>query len=278
MFRTLAAWLMPALLLLSSPVLAAGGGLLFGVNEGTSSSLDAMFRHEKYAPLTAHLSAAAGKPVKTETSNILPILVRNIGKAKYDILLVRPSHISAMAMRDHGYRLLVAAKGESKLHFLVRGDSPLRSLADLRGKRIAFPDPMAYPTRLAGAVLRDAGLDLKKEDMLVMDRQEAVSYAVREGMVDAGVVISYSKPAKEWLAKGGRFLHTKDKLPYWSILVSNKVGEATAAKLREALLTMDQTPKGQAILKDIGIQGFAAGDQQAYLDMLAWVEGKGPAR
>jgi hypothetical protein len=37
---------------------------------------------------------------------------------------------------------------------------------------------------------------------------------------------------------------------------------------------MDQTPRGQEILKGIGIQGFVEGDQQAYLDMLAWVEGK----
>ena len=268
-------WL-AAFWLLFSEVALAGPSLLFGINEGTSSSLDAMFRHEKYAALSTYLSKATGKSFKTETSNILPILVRSLEKTKYDVLLVRPSHISARAMRDYGYRLLAAAKGESKVHFITRVDSPLKSLADVRGRIIAFPEEMAYPTQLGKAILREAGIDPSREKILSMDRQEAVGYAVREKMADVGVVISYSKVAKEWQAKGGRFLHTRDGLPFWSIIVSSKVTEATAARLRDALLGLENSPQGQAILKEIGIAGFVVGDQKAYLDMLTWVEGKPP--
>ncbi len=274
--RGILSWMVCAWLFLSGNAVA-GGTLLFGINEGTSSSLDAMFRQEKYAALSSYLSKAAGKPFKTETSNILPILVRNLSKSKYDLLLVRPSHIAARAMRDNGYRLLVAAKGESKVHFIVREDSPLKTLDDIRGHIIAFPDEMAYPTQLGRAILRDAGIDRSREKILAMDRQGAVGYAVREKMADVGVVISYSKAAKEWRDRGGRFLYSKEGLPFWSIIVSSKVTEATAGKLRDALLSLEGTPKGQAILKEIGIPGFVAGNQQAYLDMLAWVEGK-PAR
>lgn len=259
--------------LLSAPSHGATASLLFAINEGTSSSLDAMFRQEKYARFSSYLSASAGKSIKTETSNILPILVRNLSRSKYDVVLVRPSHISAKAMRDHGYKLLATVRGESKVHFLVRGDSPLKSLADLRGRLIAFPDDMAYPSQLARAVLRDAGID-PTGHIQAMDRQEAVGYAVGEGMVDAGVVISYSKVAKEWAAKGGRFLHSVGALPYWSIIVSSKVDEVTASRLREALLAMDKTAQGRDILKDVGIQGFDKGDAKSYLDMLAWVEGQ----
>lgn len=253
---------------------AAGNGLLFAVNEGTSSSADAIFRRDKYADLTAYLSRATGKSVKTETSNILPILVRNLERQRYDVLLVRPSHISARAMRDQGYRLLVAAKGEAKVHFIVRGDSPLKTLNDIRGRFIVFPDELAYPSTLSLAVLRDAGIDPKAGRMQYMNRQEAVGYSVREKLADVGVVISYSKVAKNWEKEGGRFLYTKDKLPYWSIIVSPKVAPDTVEKLRAAFVALDQTPKGQAILKQIGIDGFVPGEQQAYLDMLNWAEGK----
>jgi len=87
-------------------------------------------------------------------------------------------------------------------------------------------------------------------------------------------VISYSKVAKEWEKEGGRFLHTRDKLPFWSVIVSPKVTEATAGKLKQALLDLDKTPAGQEMLKKIGVPGFVEGNQQAYLDMLKWVEGK----
>lgn len=253
---------------------ALASDLLFAVNEGTSSSADAIFRRDKYADLSAYLRQAVGKTVKTETSNILPILVRNLERQRYDVLLVRPSHIAARAMRDQGYRLLVAAKGESRVHFIVGADSPLKTLADVKGRFIVFPDELAYPSALAGAVLRDAGIDPKAGRMQYMNRQEAVGYAVREKLADVGVVISYSKVAKTWEKEGGRFLYTRDKLPYWSILVSPKVSLATEEKLRSAFLALDRTPKGQEILKQIGIEGFVPGDQQAYLDMLDWVDGR----
>jgi phosphonate transport system substrate-binding protein len=259
---------------LPSGAIAAKDTLLFAVNEGTSSSMDAIFRQEKYADLAHYLAAATGKNVRVETSNILPILVRNLERKRYDVLLVRPSHISARAMRDQGYRLLVAARGEASVHFIVRGDSPLRSLKDLRGRFIVMPDELAYPTQLGRAVLRDAGIDVAKERVQYMDRQEAVAYAVREKMADAGVVISYSKVAKEWEKQGGRFLHTLDKQPYWSIIVSPNVSAATEQKLREAFLAMDKTAQGQARLASIGVSGFVAGSQKAYMDMLNWSEKK----
>jgi len=260
--------------LLPSGAMAAKGALLFGVNEGTSSSMNAIFRQDKYADLAHYLAGYTGKNVKAETSNILSILVRNLERKRYDILLVRPSHISARAMRDQGYRLLVAVKGEAKVHFIVPADSPLRSLKDLHGRFIVMPDKLAYPTQLGRAVLRDAGIDVTKERVQYMDRQEAVGYAVKEKMADVGVVISYSKVAKEWEKQGGRFLYTLDKKPYWSVIVSPNVSAATEQKLREAFLSLDKTPEGQAKLEAIGVAGFVAGNQQAYIDMLNWSEKK----
>ncbi len=271
--RRLIRGLLSLLVLISTLASAAGGGLLFAVNEGTSSTTDAMFRRDKYADLAAHLSRAVGQPVKTETSNILPILLRNLDRQRYDVLLVRPSHISARAMRDQGYRLLVAARGEARVHFIVRGDSPLKSLRDLRGRFIVFPEDLAYPTALGLAVLRDAGIDPTAGRMQYMNRQEAVGYAVKEKLADAGVVISYSKVGRDWEKEGGRFLHTRGNLPYWSILVSPRVDAPTVERLRAALLALEQTPKGRDILKQIGINGFVPGDQRAYLDMLDWVDG-----
>lgn len=259
-------------LLLSGSAAAAPDTLLFAVNEGTSSSTDAVFRTDKYADLARHLRAAVGKNVKMETSNILSIVIRNLERQRYDVLLIRPSHISAKAMRDHGYRLLVTAKGESKVHFLVKKDSPLKTLRDVEGRFVVMPEKSAYPTNLGLAVLRDE--KIKPGRLQMMDRQEAVGYAVKEGLADVGVVISYSKVAKEWEKEGGRFLYTQDKLPFWSVIVSPKVTEDSATRLKQALLNLDKTPEGQEMLKKIGVPGFVEGNQQAYLDMLHWVEGK----
>ncbi len=271
MSRTRLGWIALFFLMLGGlqPAYAA---LLFGVNEGTSSSLDSIFRQDKYADLTRQLSAASGQAVKLETSNILSVVIRNLERRRYDILLIRPSHISARAMRDHGYRLLVTAKGDARTHFIVKGDSPLKSLQDIHGRFLVMPDVKAYPANIASALLRDRRIQPGR--LQNMNRQEAVGYAVKEGLADVGVVISYSQVARTWEKEGGRFLYTKDQLPFWSVIVSDKIDATLYNKLQQAFLDLDKTPRGRDMLKKAGVSGFVPGDQQAYLNMLDWIEGK----
>lgn len=256
---------------------ALAGSLLFAVNEGTSSSTDAIFMKGKYSPLAEYLSAASGEKIVLETPKVLSIVDRNLKNKRYDVLLVRPSHLSARAMRDHGYRLLAAANGDAKVHFIVRGDSKLRELADIKGHSVAMPDPLAYPTHLGLAVLRDKGIKPGLENIHYMDRQDAVAMVVSSGMSEVGVVMSYSKPGSDWQKNGGRFLYTKGNLPYWSIIVSPSVPPQTVERLKRALLALNGSAKHGGLLADLGIAGFNDGKQQAYLDMLEWVEGKRPA-
>lgn len=257
---------------------ALAGSLLFAVNEGTSSSTDAIFMKNKYAPLADYLAAASGEKIVLETPKVLSIVDRNLKNKRYDLLLVRPSHLSARAMRDHGYRLLAVANGDAKVHFIVRGDSKLKDLADIKGHSIAMPDPLAYPTHLGLAVLRDKGINATQEKIHYMDRQDAVGMVVNSGMAEVGVVMSYSKPGSDWQKSGGRFLYTKGNLPYWSIIVSASVPPQKVERLKRALLALNGSAKNGGLLADLGIAGFNEGKQQAYLDMLEWVEGKRPAQ
>ena len=46
----------------------------------------------------------------------------------------------------------------------VRKDSDIKSIADLKGKKIAFVDPSSASGYIyAGAMLKDAGIDLEKD-------------------------------------------------------------------------------------------------------------------
>lgn len=250
------------------------GSLLFAVNEGTSSSTDAIFMKTKYAPLADYLAAASGDKVVLETPKVLSIVARNLERKRYDILLVRPSHLSARAMRDHGYRLLAVATGDAQMHFIVRGDSKMKTLGDIQGRSIAMPDPLAYPTNLALALLRDEGLDGSLKNIQYMDRQDAVGMVVESGISDVGVVMSYSKVSEEWLGKGGRFLYSKGRLPFWSVIVSSNVPPQKAERLKRALLALNNAPNSKAMLGNLNIAGFSEGKEKAYLDMLDWVEGR----
>lgn len=257
---------------LAFSVHAAEETILFGVNEGTSGTAGFADRQEKYQPFANYIGKTLKKQVKLESASDLKNLVRSLEAARYDMVLIRPSHISAAAMRDQKYQLLVSAKGDAVAYFIVHKDSPLKSKADLKGKRIVMPDEIAYPTRIGLAMLRDAGIPAS--DARLFKSQEAVGYAIEQKLSDVGVVISYSKVWKDWEKNGHRSIWQSEKLPFWSIVVSPKVKPAEVDKIRAALVALDTTDEGRAILEKIGVKGFVPGNQQAYLDMLAWVEKK----
>lgn len=266
MWRTIAvlAWgLLPS-------VCSATTGIVFGVNEGSSSTTNFLERQEKYKGLADTLSKALKQPVLLESAADLRSLAKNLNNSRYGLLLVRPSHISAKAMCDQKYVLVASAKGNAVAYFIVPKDSPLKQLADLKGKSVVMPDEMAYPTWIGRAMLRDLGI-MDKANIKSMSSQEAVGYVIENHLADAGVVISYSKVAKDWPKAGHRFLAESKKLPYWSVIASPKLSAGKIAKVRDALTQLEAMEEGKKILKDIGVTGFVAGDQKAYLDMLAWV-------
>lgn len=250
---------------------AAPAPLLFGVNEGSSGSIGFNDRQEKYKPLADYLAKALKRPVTLESASDLKNLAKSLDSARYGLLLIRPSHISAKAMRDQKYVLVAAAKGDTIVHFIVHKDSPLKQPADLKGKSIVMPDDIAYPTWVGLAMLRDIGISRTQADIRNFRSQEAVGYAVENKLSDVGVVVSYSKVAKDWTGKGHRFLWESKKLPYWSVIGSPKLAPDEITKIRESLIALEQNEAGQKVLKEIGVKGFVPGDQAAYLELLKWV-------
>ena len=249
---------------------AASQELLLGVNEGTSGALSYTDMQEKYKPLACYLSTQLKRPVTLESARNLDSLNYNLDKKRYDLVLIRPSQIAARAMRDDGYKLLTAAQGEAITYFIVPGNSPLKTAADLKGKAIAFPDDQAYPTRVALAMLRDQGIKPNQVKLQYFKTQEVVGYSVENKFNDAGVVVSYSKVAKDWTKQGGRILWKSRSLPFWSVSASSQLDDATQATVKSALLALSNNAQGQEILKKAGVSGFVPADPAAYLTLLKW--------
>lgn len=252
---------------------AAEAPLLFGVNEGTSGVSGFSDRQEKYQPLANYLSNLLQREVRLESASDLKNLTRSLESSRYALVLIRPSHISAAAMRDQKYTLVAAAQGDAVAHFIVHKESPIKNSGDLADKQLAMPDAIAYPTKIGQAMLRDAKL-APPPKVRLFRVQEAVGYAVENKLIDAGVVISYSKVWKDWEKAGHRSVWQSGKLPYWSIIGSPKLKPEQIVKIRAALIALDQSEAGKPMLEKIGVKSFVAGNQQAYLDMLKWVEGK----
>lgn len=103
----------------------------------------------------------------------------------------------------------LAAAGSLKLSYLVAADSPFKTVADLKGKRIAYGKGMPGQRFWAEALVKAAGLKLDV-DVSVIPTPDIVSpvTAIMEGRADAGAAATGMAAVTEASAKlkGVRYL------------------------------------------------------------------------
>ena len=140
--------------------------------------------------------------------------------------------------------------------FLTLSGSPLRTLADLQGKRIAMGQADAYEKHQAPLQML-AAKNLKPAELFCFSSCGENLSALMDGKVDVAVVSSYALTASCAVdfAKPGDFrtLAETGKMPLTSLLVDlNKLPAAEAARLQAALVEVS----GAKAPKDLLGKGF----------------------
>jgi phosphonate transport system substrate-binding protein len=247
------------------------GRLVLAINEGASGSLtatDIVFRYEEFKTVVENALAV---PVVVVAVRSTKELRSALATGAYTLVMSRPADVLAEAIRDHGYQAVVTAKEPAYALFIVTKNSPLTTIADIKGKRIVTPDRHAYMWRIANAMMRDNRLSLEKEQVRNMGDQAAIGWSMEESFFDVGVVSSTSGVGRNWEKKGGRVLARSPEVPNTPIIASPKISAAQIQKLRAALVALESTGNGAALLKRIGVNGFRETTSQTFLDLLKWL-------
>lgn len=251
---------------------AAAGEWLIAVSEGTSGSQSTLEVMARYEELVRAIGRAVNRKVSFFLARDFEMLEDGVRRQAYHLVLARPSDYPARAMRDRGYQLVVTTRGDGYIRFIVPKDSPLKSVREVSGRRIAFPEDISYAARVATATLRDNGIDIGREKSVQYFRdQAAIGFVLEAGLADVGAVMSYSGVGRDWEKKGGRVLLDGPRKPYMPMVASPRVSAQELAQLRAALIALDQTPAGQATLKRIGIGGFEPREPGELIALLKWL-------
>ncbi len=173
-----------------------------------------------------------------------------------------------VAREEYGVRakLCVLREGGAGSYtgtIIVRTDSPIRSVADLSGRRIAYVDPYStsgfvFPAKL----LADAHVHVTAE--FAGSHAEALA-RVRAGRVDAAATYAGAGADDAEF----RSIATTDAIPNEPVVLRPGLSEDKARRLVAALLKFAGTPEGHHILGQIGgISGFRAGTDEEYREVL----------
>jgi len=234
-----------------------------------------------YAPMMDYLAQRLDRPVeflqRPTYSEINDLL-------RYDLadLAFVCTRAYVQGQKEFGMQLLVAPQVMGKVTYhsllIVPADSEARSLADLRGKRFAFSDPLSssgwlYATYLL-ALKGERPKTFFKNTIFTHSHDNTVR-AVADRLTDGGVVHSlvYDRMvgrSPELVRK----LRVIGKSPAWGnppVVVNARIDPSLRDRLLRLFLAMDQDPAAKRLLADLKIERFVSLDDTYYQDVRAMV-------
>ena len=185
-----------------------------------------------------------------------------VGGNDYDGFLCKPWTVLQFAGKTSAVFKRVAdlrdPQNQALMHgvFLVLADSPLRTLADLQGKRFALGQTDSYEKNQAPLQML-AAKNIKPSAQLLFSSCGENINALLEGKVDVAVVSSYALTASCAVdfAKPEQFRTVAEtaKMPLTSLMLDmKKVPAAAALRLQQALLDLT----GDRVPQDLSGMGF----------------------
>ena len=230
---------------------------------------------EDLKPISDYLSERLGVKVEAFTASNYIGVVEGLGSGSVDFGII-PPFSSLLAQKQSNAKPILTSKGKTgkpgyTAELYVRKDSGIKSLQDVKGKKVAFVDPSSssgyiYP----GAMLVNAGLNLDKDisyqfsgghdkSLQLLLNKDVDVIATFDGIEDR-----YAKDfpqAKTDIQK----LATSDMIPGVMVTTSGKMDKELQEKLEKALRDIEKDPKMKEMFtKMFSITGFTDVDQDAY--------------
>jgi phosphonate transport system substrate-binding protein len=251
------------------------GSLFFGVYPSDSP----LEMYKQFLPLCEYLSKATGYNVDLYVAPNYEEGIEKIRKGEVDFFRSGAGSYGRLCLEQKERRLvppvLVAveteeAEGEKKASkfrgaIVVRQDSPIRTLADLRDRNFAFGDARSTMGSLVPRkILQEAGITVGPGSKN-LSSHDNVALAVVNGEFEAGAC--KAPTAEKYRDRGLRVLQYTSYFPSKPVYARADLSPATVEAVRKALLALDsEDPAHRQILKavDSKLTGYRPGNVADY--------------
>jgi phosphonate transport system substrate-binding protein len=225
----------------------------------------------RFGPLTDYLAQRLHREVRLETAADYAQFMHRTRNRRYDILFTAP-HFYYIAQRQAGYRVLVRVDLPSlPAVIVVRKDSHIQSLDDLRGKKLSTVDPLALGTALVKAYLNAHDINPTKDLTLVATPTHNASLlSAYKGITDAAsLMLEPYKRVPPEIKNDMKVIAQTEGTPHMPICVSPSISPKEADIIENALVGLKSSEEGRALLKHLAWPGFTKTIPAEY-DQLEW--------
>lgn len=205
-----------------------------------------------WSPLLQRVGQDAGLCFELRVSATIPEFEKKLLKGEPEFVFLNPYH-AVLAYQKRKYQPLLADSEDLLTGILVvRADSPLKSLDDLKGKSIAFPAPNAF----AASLLIRAELAKKKIDItpvFVKTHSNVYRSVIGKDVIAGGGVNNTLDNEASEVRQQLRVLYETSAYTPHPIATHPSVPAAVRERFLKAILKLTQDEEGRKLLDGISL-------------------------
>lgn len=220
---------------------------------------------------------AADFRLKLETSESFAAFEAKLAKRTVHFALANP--YQTLTAEKTGYRVFAKRGDDEKVRgiVLVRKDSGIKEISDLKGATISFPAPTAlFGSMMPKYFLKKQGLDVDRD-----------AHPVYVGTQDSAILNVYQGQAKagcSWLGLWEQLVAEKPELAEtlvvkWlteplinnSLMARDDIPEPHVRKVRDSILSLQTTEAGRAVLKKMNLTRYDPATSETYEPVRAFM-------
>ncbi|MFD1954542.1 phosphate/phosphite/phosphonate ABC transporter substrate-binding protein [Paenibacillus thailandensis] len=226
----------------------------------------------KAKPLEKLLGDKLGIPVKVSVSTDYNTIIEAMASKKVDVgflpptayVLAKEKGAAEVALQAQRYGVEDATGKETTelvdsyyAMIIVKKDSPIQSVADLKGKKIAYQNVTSSAGYVwPAAELLEAGIDpLKDVEPVTVKGHDQAVIAVLNGDVDAAAIFQDARNTvvKDYptVFDDTRVVVKTEPIPNDTVSVRSDMNADWVAKIQQAFIDIGQDPEGGKIIFDI---------------------------
>lgn len=226
-----------------------------------------------FQPLAKHLSKVTGREVVLETAKDFESFWNGVTQKRYDLVHYNQYHY-LKSHKEQGYQVILknVEQGQSTLGgaIVVRDDSGIHSIADLKGRKIVFGgDRRAMQAYVVTTyMLRRGGLrkgDYEEDFSKNPPNAVMATFFKQADAAGAGDhVLDIPSLEKQIDVKQMKYLAASEALPHLPWAVRGDMPRDLRKKIQQAMINLSKSDSGREMLKNMGFDGFVAATDREY--------------
>ena len=230
---------------------------------------------KKYDPFIKHLSESTGMEVEPYVGADYTAVIEALNSGHLDVAWFGPSEyiLATEAVKSgvEAFASAIQAEGTIayKSSFIVRADSGIETLEDLKGKTLAFTDPASTSGHIFGRYsLIQEGYEPEEffRQVIYSGSHDACLLAVKNNQVDAAAISSRKLPGfiESGLVEEGeiKIIFESVEIPADPVTYRTDLPQDVKDKIKAAFL--ENTPELAASLEGTGFGKFAVVNDKDY--------------